>query len=609
MNHFSQARLADCYLTFITAQVSISYQNLIIPLYRRRATVLATYHCIGDTFFACTSSKILPNSKLARVPNFIMASINAKPSLKIETTPSMPPPSTTSATPATENPRPILKLNTAARNSSFSEGATPTASAAKRIKIKIGSTPSTPAVTNGGLQTPSITKTKAGRTPKPTAKLAESKKRTYDDSDEDRPMAASRIESGRPPKMIKILPSKSTPNTPGGVTTPITNIKFKKKKGEAIRHQPGEAYDSEASDREDDPVRESAFILRVMSEEPASYLRSAIEQSTIGAGADFGVVFLDAKERRAMVNIANRNYAAVLVKLPTVTEAMKTWDRKTMLKNCDMTEMLWCFAEVRNENEARTIPLPNMVQNNDYRWPHGITPPMHDAANRRFRKTISEKEWQSAADKVKKLLDDDASAISSRYEVLNDDDADMEDDYDEDADADGDLDADLGDYFGPQGDQDMDIDDGDGDSDVAAMEAELAQEEEAERSAATPITQLEAPTPMTIEGNTPGPTQEDPPPGEEEEEEEEISEEDEDDESDDDDEDDEEKNDAELAADRERKELRASLNELKAQLALKQQEYDNSNTPFIKNRLVKNIANIKKEIAVKRAALGLDDEE
>ncbi|KAI1083335.1 TAFII55 protein conserved region-domain-containing protein [Whalleya microplaca] len=530
-----------------------------------------------------------------------MASVNARPTLKIETGQQMPPPS------STDNPRPILKVNTASRQPSFAADSTPTPSGeSRKIKIRLNSQPSTPAATSAA-PTPSITKTKAGRTSKPTAKLTESKKRGYD-SDEDQPLAASRHEANRPNKMIKIRPSiskSSTGYTHGGASTPISSIKFRLK-GEPVEHRPGDAYDSEASDREEDPVRENTFVLRTMPGESTEYLRKALAEGTIGqpkqnGGADFNVQFVDAKQRRAMVTIDGVNYAAVLVRLPTITEAMKTWDRKNMMKNSDVNEMLLCFDKVRNEAEAKTIPLPPMVLKNEYKWPHGITPPMHDAANRRFRKTLlSEKQWQSSAAQVAKLVEDDTHSLESRAEFLNEDDGEIED-Y-ESEDAEGEIDQDyFGEQPGAQKDE-MDEDAEEEDDLLAMMEAELAnsgqQDELHANNGATPGAQLEATTPMTLDATTPAALQEEP-----------ISEEDEDESDDDDIEDGDEEDEEVLAAERERKEKLDAIADLKKSLDDNERQLSGVSMPMLKKRLLTTIENIKKEIAVKKAALGLSDED
>ncbi|KAI0438101.1 hypothetical protein F4803DRAFT_536094 [Xylaria telfairii] len=526
-----------------------------------------------------------------------MASTNVKPTLKVNTNhQQMPPPSSVaSVTPASENPRPILKLNTGSRKSSFSGDGALSSAGEKKIKIKINSQPGTPAPTTVA-QTPSATKTKAGRTPKPSAKLADSKKRGYE-SDEDTPLSVA-----RPNKAIKIMhkiPHKAKPSSvatqPG---TPINTIRFKPK-GETISHKPGDAYDSEASDREADPQRETNFILRVMDGEPAQYLKKALAEGIIGqpkanGGADFSVQFIDSRERRAMVTINGINYAAILVQLPTITEAMKTWDRRSMMKNSDITEMLLCFAVVSGELEAKTVPLPSMVGKNELKWPHGITPPMHDAPNRRFRKTLSEKQWERTQNLVAKLLEDDAAADEVRTDVIMEDDGDAY--YEDDEDAEGELEPD--DYFGEQTQQDVDMD----------AEAELEEEDllrefladDEEHGGATPATHLEAPTPMTMGGNTPMPLQEEQV-SEEEDEEEDISDEDEDD--------DDEADDDDGGNDRERKQQLSELHELQKQLQEAEKKLETTTMPILKKRLSSSIESTKKEISVKKAALGLTEED
>ncbi|KAI1476725.1 TAFII55 protein conserved region-domain-containing protein [Daldinia eschscholtzii] len=530
------------------------------------------------------------------------SSINVKPTLKLDTSQQMPPPSNP------ENPRPILKLNTASRQASFSgDVGTPTPSGeSRKIKIKISSQPSTPAATPVA-QTPSLTKSKAGRTSKPTQKLVESKKRAYD-SDEDQPLSVTRHESNRPNKTIKIKPTVSSKPEKGShtVSTPISTIKFKPR-GEPVEHHPGDAYDSEASDREVDPVRETTFILRVMPGASADYLKKALSEGTIGipkqnGGADFGVQFLDAKQRRAMVTIDGIHYAAVLVQLPTITEAMKSWDRKNMMKNSDIVEMLLCFATVKNEAEAKTIALPPMVTKNDYKWPHGLTPPMHDAVHRRFRKTMSEKQWQSTASQVAKLLEDDANALESHAEYVYDDEdgsGDSDDDDDEE-DAEGEAEQD---YFGANATAQIDVeDDAEDDEMLAAMEAELAESgvHHEEPAAGTPAMQLEAQTPMTLDANTPAAMQEI------------ISEEDEDDDDDDEDMedgDDEDVDEEQLVAERERKEKLDEIEHLKKSLDETLRQLSEVTAPILKKRVLLTKANLEKEIAVKKAALGLTDED
>ncbi|KAI0022941.1 hypothetical protein F4780DRAFT_119049 [Xylariomycetidae sp. FL0641] len=531
-----------------------------------------------------------------------MTSNGEKPSLKLDTNQNMPPPSAVGATPATETPRPILKLNTggARRPSIGGDGVTPSE---KRIKIKLSSQPGTPASATAA--SASSVKTKAGRTPKPSAKLTEAKKRGHDDSDEDQPMSILRREAARPPKLIKLRRSISIPPTPGA-KTPTQSIRFRPK-GEGIVRKPGDGYDSEASDQEKDPQRESTFILRVMTDEAAEYLKKALAENTFGVpkahgGADFDVQFVDSKERRAMVTINGTSFAAVLVSLPTITETMKTWDRKSMMKNSDVHEMLLCFAVVESEQEAKMVPLPSMVAKSDLKWPHGITPPMHDAVNRRFRKTLTEKQWKTTQAQVNQLLEDDAKYEEVRHEVINEDETDA--DFDEDEDAEGEMEAEE-DYFNLGAGNENEYADADGEMDIeeddleAALNEELAVQDQL--NGATPDTQMEAPTPMAGEAETPAAVQE--------EEEGPVSEEDdEEDEEESDEDEDEDMNDEQRTKEQERKEHMSALQVLKAQYADFERQLRAANTPLIKKRLTNSLINLQKEMDVKKAALDITDD-
>ncbi|KAI1862285.1 uncharacterized protein JN550_010292 [Neoarthrinium moseri] len=534
-----------------------------------------------------------------------MAPSDSKPALKLETgqfssQEMPPPPTTTTATPSTEKPRPILKLSTS-RQSSFSAD-TGTPSAEKKIKIKVNSSqPNTPAPS-----VPTITKTKAGRASKPTEKIIEAKKRSYesDDDDENAPMINRKVHT------IKMKnPPAAGSRKPFLLPTPTGKV-FLKPKGEKIPHVPGEAYDSEASDRETDLVRESAVILRTLPGPATEYLNKALEEGRIGQpkppngnGADLSVEWLDAKDRRAMVTVDGRHYAAVLVDLPTIIEAMKTWDRKNFLKNMDITQMLLCFAEVKNEQDARYIALPPMVQNSEYKWPHGLTPPMHDAVNRRFRKQPSEKQLVSAAAQVKRLLAEDALAIEPpTYEFIQDE----EDGFYESGEEDAEGEEELDDYFGNQAagqPVDEEVDDMDIDLE-AELEAEFAggDFETEMMEGETPGTQLEAQTPMTLEAATPaaagGDISE-----EDEEEEEEISDEDEDDDDDD------ELDEDEAARQAQAREMKKELFGIRKKVADLEQQHASATNAIMRNRLQLNIQNLKKEIELRKAQLNITDDE
>ncbi|KAI4600266.1 hypothetical protein KJ359_001371 [Pestalotiopsis sp. 9143b] len=538
-----------------------------------------------------------------------MAGDSSKPLLKLETTqlnrPNMPPPPV-AATPSAETPRPILKISSS-RQSSFS-GDLPTPSGEKKtIRIRVNSSqPSTPATA-----APPVKITKTGRSSKPTEKILAARKQNHDSDDDDEednaPMAGRRISK------IQIRTPTTTTNPSKkayAVQTPTGRLLLKPK-GKAVEHKPGEAWDSEASDREDDPVREGAVILRTLPGPSTEYLNKAIEEGKIGldkksGGAELSVDWLDAKDRRAMVTIDGQQFAAVLVDLPTIVEAMKTWDKKNFMKNMDITQMLLCFAKVKGEQEAKTVPLPSMVQQMDHKWPHGLTPPMHDAVNRRFRKQPSEKQLVSTAAQVKKLLAEDAECIGPpKYEYLQDE-VDSDDSGDEDAEG-----EEVDDYFegADYGDEatqeDAEMDHADLE---AELEAELAGEmdvemADADAEGATPATQLEAQTPMTLEATTPAAIVAEGSDADGEDEEE-VSDEDDDDEDDDDDMDEEE-----AAKQAELRDMKNEMVGLQKKVLDLETQLQSQTNPLMRRRILTNIENLKKEISLRKAQLNITDDE
>ncbi|KAF5022932.1 hypothetical protein F66182_4998 [Fusarium sp. NRRL 66182] len=446
---------------------------------------------------------------------------------------------------------------------SASAAPTPT-EGARKVKLKIGkSTPSTPAE-----QPP--TKTKAGRQPKPTQKLVESKKRPHDDLDDE-------LGSAHPTTKIKLKPTKS------GLTPTVVV----KPKGRAPVHPPGDGYDSEASDREKDPSIEEQFVLRMLPGEHCDYVRWCMENGKVGiprsaGGADIQLKFFEEDTRRAVLTVKGQPFAAVMVDLPTITEAMKTWDRKSFLKSADICQMLLVYAAVSNDGEARQAPLPSMIDQH-FKWPHGLTPPMHDCLNRRFAKTISRKEIEDKEAEVERLLAEDAKAGATRWEWV-DESKDDEEEVEED--AEGEMD-DTMDYF-----QSQDVfGDTEDDPDLAAdLEAAFAIQE-------TPITAMDATTPMTAtQVGTPTAIQE----SIESDESEEVS---------DDDDDDEDLDDDARAQRDEEQGVKDIINDLKKQLGNKQAELSRTTNKILRTRIEQTIKQLKSEIELKNSSIGIETDD
>jgi transcription initiation factor TFIID subunit 7 len=475
----------------------------------------------------------------------------------------------------------------------------------KLIAKSSNSNPPTPAPIIEDIPKPK--KTKAGRASKPSAKLLESKKRAPKDIDTESENEGSTIAVQQPPtKKVKI---SFGPKTPAVAQTPV-HIK-PKLKGKPPKHPPGDGYDSEASDRELDPTIEEEFVLRMFPGEDCEYLREAIVNKKIGlplsqGGADIQMKFYEANGRRASVNIRGNLYAATLVDLPCIVEGMKSWDKRGWWKSADVCQMLWVFAPVAREEEAKTIALPKIIDPKTFQYPHGLTPPMHYACKRRFRKRISRTAIEAVEAEVEKLLEEDRLAENSKWEMFDveeesrresafspesspDGYANGQGEYSEDDDAEGEVDDTPG-YFGQNH-----LVNGTVDED---MNAEL----EAELEAAMQADELEAATPMsttegaTLNGETPTNVEEDS--GDES-----VEDEDADDEGDSQGNIDEDAR-AELAKIQGMKEdivdLEKQIENVQAQLAAQ-------TNMLLKKRLEDNVRKLKAELQLKKSSIGEGD--
>ena len=198
-----------------------------------------------------------------------------------------------------------------------------------------------------------------------------------------------------------------------------------KAKGKPPKRPLGVGYDSESSEREEDPAIEEEFILRMAPGEDCEYLRKAVEERRWGprseGGADVRMKFLTRDGRRAIVTIRGRHYAASMVDLPCIIEGMKSWDRRGWYKSADICQMLLVLGRVDKEEQAMTMALPERdVDKATWAYAHGLTPPMRWVRRRRFRKRVSHRTIEAVEEEVERLIqaDDDCEG-ESKYEVLD----------------------------------------------------------------------------------------------------------------------------------------------------------------------------------------------
>lgn len=208
----------------------------------------------------------------------------------------------------------------------------------------------------------------------------------------------------------------------------------------------GYGYDSEASDREDDPTIESHMILRFKSGTEADYVRSQIEQKNPLDG--ISIKFKD--PRNAAVTIQGKLFAAKLVDLPTITEVHKSFDKKNIFKVADICQML--IVGDRISHEDTVLALPSHAK--DFVYPNGLTPPLKNVRTRRFRKRASAKTIESVEKEVDRLFSLDALSEQTTYTIMDRDDLEKEDTRMEEAenseyeDLAADLEAQLNSPFG-----------------------------------------------------------------------------------------------------------------------------------------------------------------
>ncbi|KAL8935589.1 MAG: hypothetical protein Q9216_005356 [Gyalolechia sp. 2 TL-2023] len=403
-----------------------------------------------------------------------------------------------------------------------------TATSAKRkLTLTFGSASSP--VTNTPSTTPAAAKPKASRKPKADKPIRASKP-----TPKKRDLDAALADDTEAPKQNGFSNVKRLKLSVSGISKPRSPSPPKDDGWEGIKHiraifkgripeRPiGVGYDSASSDVEEDPALEEEFILRMQPGEDCEYVRQAIAErrwgSTREGGANVRMQFLRKDGRRAVVSVQKHLYAACLVDLPCVVEAMKSWDKKAWFKTADVCQMLMVLGRIEKEDEALEYPLPRDVDPKTWQYAHGITPPMRYARKRRFRKRISKNAIEAVEEEVDRLLALDAACSESKYEVIDPDRFTQEqqerrsaDGYGDDEDVDEDDDDEDA-----EGEEDIEnnyepiVEDDEGDD--AAMEAALAaamEDDEAAPETATTADSNAEPTTQPLEttaATSPSPT-------------------------------------------------------------------------------------------------------
>ncbi|XP_058392326.1 transcription initiation factor TFIID subunit 7-like isoform X2 [Diceros bicornis minor] len=166
---------------------------------------------------------------------------------------------------------------------------------------------------------------------------------------------------------------------------------------------------------------ENQFILRLPPEH-ASAVRKIVHSTSV-AMKDKLKIDLSPDGRHAVVEVEDVSLTANLVDLPCVIGSLKTLDKKTFYKTADISQMLVCTAdgdphsspeEPTTSTDLKVIAKNEREGEKKYVWKHGITPPLKNVRKKRFRKT------------TKKLIDfeeincTEEKGIPAKHRVLND---------------------------------------------------------------------------------------------------------------------------------------------------------------------------------------------
>lgn len=98
---------------------------------------------------------------------------------------------------------------------------------------------------------------------------------------------------------------------------------------------PGEGYDSEAPDVEDDPLIENGIAIRFLNDANLDFVHSAVDT---GDFLNLNIKWIT--REKAVVNVNLTLYLARLIDLPTLTEIYKTVDKKNIFKTIDISQIL-----------------------------------------------------------------------------------------------------------------------------------------------------------------------------------------------------------------------------------------------------------------------------
>ncbi|KAK0532492.1 hypothetical protein OC835_003321 [Tilletia horrida] len=264
--------------------------------------------------------------------------------------------------------------------------------------------------------------------------------------------AASGSATGRRPSRRSTRPPNGPQLVDGstGMTTrqahaasKAPRFKVKMSKGEQGSAPKNAAYmqgynrELDSSDDEGEGLAfEEQLIFRMPAGKDCDKLREMVRNREVGESGATEVSLEFKDSRRAVFKFGNSRFSAKLVDLPTITESHKILENKQMFKVADISQMLLVEDKLRDDDpraDANGGSGPGNQRHSgvghgeadrgfdidDFIYPHGITPPMHWARKRRFRRRANKRNIETVEKEVERLLEEDEFAEKVEFEVID----------------------------------------------------------------------------------------------------------------------------------------------------------------------------------------------
>lgn len=194
---------------------------------------------------------------------------------------------------------------------------------------------------------------------------------------------------------------------------------------------PGEGYDSEAPDVEDDPLIEQGIVVRFANDVNLDFIHNAADTG------DFSNVNIKWITRdKAVVNVNLTLYSARLIDLPTLTEIYKTIDKKNIFKTIDISQILLVLHQINPkqlnmdqdfevpEEYTYVHPLYKLSVNNEIRnsktvYRNGLAYAYEDVYQRFRPRKTNPRVMADIELRVDELVRRDQDAQESHYEYVD----------------------------------------------------------------------------------------------------------------------------------------------------------------------------------------------